>query len=144
MLMDELYRVEDPNIIREYKSIASQLMSRILQRSRGDALEIAQEFAARLNEAPWPDAAPAEGRPSKAAYRPVLRHIRKVFVDIMEESALNQAFRPEPSLPWNVEDPAIMQPFMVKVREYFRTRGEDAPLPRAPGEPRGSKLKLEL
>jgi len=144
MMMDELYRVGDPTLIRQFKGVASQLMARILARSRGDALEIARGFADRLNAAPWPDTVPAEGKPTKAMYRPALRHLRKVFVDMMEETALNEAFRLEPGLPWDIEHAPIMKPFMVKVREYFHTQGEDGPLPRPDGVPRGKDLKLEM
>jgi len=136
MFMDDLYRVEEPRLVASFKNVAAQIMSHIVRRSNGDARKLAEGFAARIADAPWPAKLPAEGEPTVAAYRPALRHIRKVFIDVMEATAMDEQFRPEPGIPWSVELPTIVNPFMVKVREYFHTQGESSPLPRRPGEKR--------
>ena len=129
MLMDELYRVTDPDILEGFKPVVSRLISRIVEKSRGDAQEVARHYMARINETPWPSERPASGKATVVAYRPALRHVRKVFVSIMEETATNPAFRPEPGITWHPEEPKIMHDFLVKVREHFRSLGESPPLP---------------
>jgi len=136
MFMDDLYRVEDPKLIASFKNVAAQIMTKIISRSNGDARTLAEGFAARINAAPWPEKVPPPGKPTIEAYRPALRHIRRAFVDLLEATAVHEHFRPEPSIPWSVEPHEIVNPFMVKVREYFHSQGESSPLPRKPGQRR--------
>lgn len=143
MFMDELYRVGDPDLIRQFRTVVSQVLARVLARSKGDAQDIARAFAERVNAAPWPAAKSEKGKSTIEAYRPTLRHIRKVFIDMMEETATNPLFRPEPNIPWEFFPPEILAPFAVKVREYFHSQGETSPLPRKPGTSR-SRGKLDL